>query len=454
MIDIPEINLSAGNPRFCFKAAAHHACSIADNDMASYTTYSGKFLWQLLNQSSSLLKSLTGRDSDDLSLPDIAITHGTTQDYDIVLRLLSRRFNEFRQQTEKPDLKPVLVMATPTYGLFTQQPLELGYEIVHVKRRPQEDWRLDPQDLANTLAEIRSSGDRVAVAFFDSNPHNPTGLVRNLAETTALADIFCEHNRILKEQPCAKQTGPLHIIDDMVYYGLEYNENNRPISFMADARLQDTTYLLMGTSKIGLPAIRGGIVICNTLDAALINAAVVRNCDHPNVPAMRAVRYVFSPNADEERAQKQHLKMLRNAHMYGDYLLRSIVKGIPKSELQSASGHQLLKEVGDIVHNSQQAQSLLLDGIPGLEIMTKPQSGFFHLVKVKDQAKPLISTDIKTHFRKFGVFVCPGEWALCDDPHTMRLSYGVAPQEIIRGLMGMRQALHPKHDLKLHLSIT
>jgi len=216
---------------------------------------------------------------------------GTTQAFSMIMRHLgddirkqNKRIAHRQLEAETEQIKPVILMPTPTYGMFFAQPKKEGIEVVHLPREMENGGRLNPALVVDTVEALHESGKRI-VAFYDSNPHNPLGLIRDEEETRALAAIFNHYSDQYFEQDRAAfrqerlqpelpfddifgvrthhliWEGPasrIRLIDDMVYWGLEHEGAAQPFSFArVDAQSQKNSFVLFGPSKAGLASARG-----------------------------------------------------------------------------------------------------------------------------------------------------------------------------------------------------
>ncbi|MDD5586674.1 MAG: pyridoxal phosphate-dependent aminotransferase [Alphaproteobacteria bacterium] len=457
------IEFSQGNPCFAFKAAARHALKVSDREMASYWNYSRARMAKLLGDSSDFLDQMgLKREGWDGVGPDcMAMTAGTTQGFAAILDIIAERFKKFCANTKRPQAVPVAILPVPTYGLFIEPLRKKGFEIVKIHRDVKNGWQLNLKELAHSLEEILHSENRIATVYFDSNPNNPLGLVRGEDETKILSEIIFRYNTIMERRHSTDQKwydayGPafLRVIDDMVYYGLEYDEVRKPVSLMADERMFDWTYVLLGLSKIGLPAIRGGLVICNPNDAHKINLGVVHNCYQPNITAMKALQYAFSTGKAETREREAHLQKLREAHRYGELLMRSLIDGVEPSCMETPNGQRMIKDVAAITGGTQSAVKLLSGGVKELEVLTRPEAGFFHYVRLREginvlRGSGLYSAPIECDFDLYELFkdhnieTIPGQWCGSrEEDNYLRLSYALPAPEIVQGIVRMKKALH------------
>lgn len=147
----------------------------------------------------------------------------------------------------------------------------------YIVPRSTEDGNLSPQDVRTTFDRLDKQGKRI-VTFYDCNPHNPLGLVRDREETEALAEVFHEVNEIYHQQnikhalitvgnpedePWNGPASRLWIIDDLVYDGLEFSGQKPAFSFAQLEDMQNDAILLPGLSKLGLAGLRAGLMVAD-----------------------------------------------------------------------------------------------------------------------------------------------------------------------------------------------
>ncbi|NBB84572.1 MAG: aminotransferase class I/II-fold pyridoxal phosphate-dependent enzyme, partial [Alphaproteobacteria bacterium] len=129
---------------------------------------------------------------DHLKYRVLLLGSGTTEGFEHVLRVL--KYDVAREnETKDRAIDPVILMPVPSYGYFLQQAEFWGIRCVPIRRRLDDGGRLAAEDVQAAFERLDRAGKRV-VAFYDCNPHNPLGLIRDRAETEALAAVFREIN--------------------------------------------------------------------------------------------------------------------------------------------------------------------------------------------------------------------------------------------------------------------
>ncbi len=197
--------------------------------IGNYDTPQGK--QEFLEALAALLREQFGW---DIASDNIALTNGSQSSFFFLFNMLAGCFGSGRR-------KKVLFPLTPEY---------IGYVDVGLERDFFTASRPEIEHLGNALFKYRLDVDALRLgedvgAVCVSRPTNPTGNVITDEELAALAEA-------------ARNNGIPLIIDNA--YGIPF-----PHIVFADARplCDENTIYCMSLSKLGLPALRTGIVIAN-----------------------------------------------------------------------------------------------------------------------------------------------------------------------------------------------
>ncbi len=281
-MDKRKPDMSLGDPLYPFRSAARYAFAQAARDLNKYQFMAqGRSQPEVERTYRAISEHFTARgirppDYTGLSYSHFTMTGGgTTEAYNLVIKLLA---DDVREQNRKyqRDLKPVILMPIPTYGFFMLQPEREGIEIVTIERPLDGKGHITPELLKKALIETYEKGQRV-IAYYDSNPNNPLGIIRGEEETRALAKVFRDvkpyyqrDDELALEKWQETQEpieidmmgskfktkrgqlwdGPasrIRIIDDIVYDGLEYGDK-KPFAFAQIPQLYKDTFTLAGPS--------------------------------------------------------------------------------------------------------------------------------------------------------------------------------------------------------------
>jgi aspartate/methionine/tyrosine aminotransferase len=138
------------------------------------------------------------------------------------------------------------IVTVPNYQSMETLPLQFAGSVTGVPLRPENDFRLDLDDIGQAL---RPNTTLIAVNF----PNNPTGSIADQATFRDLAALCAERG--------------IHLFSDEVYRGLERDESLR---LPQAADLFDRGVSLNVMSKAyGLPGLRIGWIACR--DRALLD---------------------------------------------------------------------------------------------------------------------------------------------------------------------------------------
>ena len=398
---------------------------------------------------------------------------GTTGAYSAAIEQIANEVTRY-QEEYKNTLKPVIIMPTPTYGYFTKQPENLGFEVVYLPRDRNNDWAVDPEKLDALITEIHKDPVKRVVAYYDCNPNNPTGHIRDYNETRAIADVLIKHNEATEEfeRNSASQQGKkyqwinqlhtrkIRVIDDLVYLGTEYNPDKKPFPFAAlnnrceKDNLTNLVFTVAGGSKIGLNGLRTGLLITTDSDRSKELFDKTRNCQYfapfPNIFALEAV-FPNSDNTELNAMRDAHLASLREAHQFSGNFLKALVNGIDSVQCSDEDRGKMIRCVSHILEISQEsAKNILSDGIDGINVITSPESGFFHLLEFPNTNGKFYNNcfshkqfsgaqeikdddDIEKLFGfGFGIKLCRGSFCgFGTEDMIMRCSYAFSPGTIV-----------------------
>lgn len=392
---------------YAFAQSRHgiHKYKFSATDMASFT---GKILCKITPYFTAKKQYAVGQSG--LSNTDVLMTNGVTEGYELTIRLLATDFQK-RMEREKTGTIPVIIMPSPTYGFFLENAQAHGIEAFYIRRDLSNGGRLDPEALKRAFDELNSQNKRV-VAFYDSNPNNPCGLIRGREETLALAKIIDAQNKYYRERDwteyhARQKTGvkgprPDHwlservkIIDDLVYQGLEYEGSPQPFAFLQRDHedcddgdyehwqdLNKDIITLAGISKAGLAGLRAGLVIAES-------HRVIHRLRHlqkmtsyiPTDIALNALGAYFDSKEPFASWREEHLKRMNAAHRFNGIFMKALIDGVNDSGASpSETGRmtRLFAKAAGIQAGT--ARSRLNKGIDGIRVLTRPEAGFFHLI--------------------------------------------------------------------------
>ena len=435
MTDYNHLDASKGDPLFRFDKALARAMELTtagdDSRVYHFNTTSPRVNGLYRETGSTLQDYFRGKLHRPVLPSFMPIDGGTSRAFHMILEYLAADVRERNKETEYvnrrygyslPPVKPVIVMPVPTYGHF----FRLAYkhsniELVTIERRRNHGWDVGTQELDKLFTQLARDGKRV-VAYFDSNPNNPTGYVRDEAATRALATVIKKHSDVyemldkhLLEQEFGtpdlfstdeylagdddiavlgnhyKPTPHIHesatarirIIDDIVYDGLEYKNAPQPFAFGKIPDMSKDCFTITSPSKLGLAGMRAGLIIGDDRDTHKMQQADKDSGYCPSVMTLNLLASVFNDAAENTTWRTAYLKKATSYYRYAGLLVKALINGI-EDVLDDVTPSMMARMEGDICRakncSAEKAWKLLEHGIKGVKVITSPQAGFFHLV--------------------------------------------------------------------------
>jgi hypothetical protein len=471
MTILKRIDASIGDPCRAFKEAAQYAMDKTLTTLNQYDNYG-----DVAHYMPTEIMGFFDREFDikqpgwsGVGLQSYAYTNGVTDGYDSLLAIRLAQAKTYNEVTAQ-DLKPAMIMPVPTYGIFFAQPEKMGIEIIKLER--EDDGSVCPDKLLELMRGVEKKGEQQLIAYYDSNPNNPTGYVRGQEDTEKLADVLVRYNRYKNNQKeqllkalkrdkfRALRDTPttLLAIDDMVYLGLEYTDK-KPMPFLNIEDMYDSTVMLAGGSKIGLTGLRTGVMIGSEKYVEAYKKEKKLKQYFPSTLNMHALTPVCPSEDAHIKMRKKHLKALNTKHQFSGLLMKAIVNGIDDVDITTAQRDKMISLYSNIKKISPaDAQGRLTKGINGINITTTPQSGFFHLIDYSafkgmpyiEQKSYYTSTigrlqdewDLQTMHREAQLGFCAGEHCgLSRDDMIVRTTFAMTPRDIIALTSRMEYAI-------------
>jgi|TARA_R110002126_G_scaffold13118_1_gene56262 aspartate/methionine/tyrosine aminotransferase len=471
MTKLKRIDASIGDPCRAFKEAAQYAMDKVMTTLNQYDNYG-----DVAHYMPTQIMDFFDREFDikqpgwsGVGLQSYAYTNGITDGYDSLLAIRLAHAKTFNKTTGT-NLKPAIIMPVPTYGIFFAQPEQMGIDIIKLQREP--DGSVCPEKLLELMRSIEKKGEQQLIAYYDSNPNNPTGYVRGQEDTEKLAAVFVRYNEyksrqkkellltLNRDQFRALRDTPttLLAIDDMVYLGLEYTDK-KPMPFLNVSEMYDNTVMLAGGSKIGLTGLRTGVMIGSEKYVEAYKKEKKLKQYFPSTLNMHALTPVFPSEDAHIKMRKKHLKALNTKHQFSGLLMKAIVNGLDDVEITTAQREKMISLYSNIKKISTvDAEERLSKGIHGINITTTPQSGFFHLVdysafkgmpfiEQKRYYEPIIGTlkdewDLQTMHREAQLGFCAGEHCgYTRDDMIVRTTFAMTTREVIALTSRMEYAI-------------
>lgn len=372
-----------------------------------------------------------------LTIDNIAPGYGVTNLYSLILPKIKK--DSLRKY---PDKQPVILMTSPCYGLYTVQPEDCELPIVSVPLREENGWRLQAADVEKVIHDTEASGRRVA-AFYNMNPHNPTGAVLRADEMQKLAHVFKKHN--------------VFVIDDMIYHGTEQGAAQaKPFASIPGMFEQSIT--LFGLSKaFCTPSIRAAAACGRTEDIDYLksrNSALLGSIGTPTQVALSAA---LSNDKSNKGERTDYLRRNNENYIAKKKLLRVLIEGsnaVPISADEKTEYAGLIQKYMGVV--KKEAERIIENGITGVRLANDPESGYFALIDfsgLKDKycgQVPLAnSTVIAAALADIGkTMVLPSGYMMAGKEYPMmaRISFAMEPEHIVRMVRGIRQTVEKFTD--------
>lgn len=424
------LDFSLGDPLYPLKRLASHAFRAASRDMNIYHSTSMAGLGQpvgeiLVNVSQHFTqRGFYPSGWSGLGTRGLLMTGGgTTEAYELIIRGIAENCRALKIH------KPVIVMPVPTYGFFFKNPENWGIEVVPVERDWRKDGALDARKLWQLFQTLNNDGKRI-VAYYDCNPHNPLGTVRTRTETENVARVIMHQNRLYQRDGDSlsrseRLGSQISIIDDMIYSGLEYQDTEKAVGFAQLEREEDfrgifkTTFTLFGPSKAGMVNIRAGLLVGHDRHINDLRDIQKTTSYFPPKLSMHALEAFYTDDEKLSQWRNDHLDKMNEDHRFAGVLMKTLVNGLPHMSDVTDSDLQKMRQLVS-------RQDLLMNGIPGLEIITSPGAGFFHLLDFSG-LKGRVYSNRYVHYKAYsGVTEFDGEEAISHltESHNIRFAYG------------------------------
>ena len=377
--------------------------------------------------------------------------------------------------------RAAFLLPVPTYGLFHWRLEEMlkgrNAEIHYIRRS--ENGAVDQNSLNAALHRCREENIR-PLAYYDCNPHNPTGYVRGKSETEDIAAILYEEgNRAIEKDInflCARinsmeryQTGrwmatlesPLGgivMIDDMAYEDLQYNPKEKPHSFGQVSYMKaQYSAVLKGVSKMGLPGLRAGMAIGH---AGLIEPVSSKQLMQNFAASSLGVDILAARYGDSSLRGKftSHARALRQKHRQKAGMIEAFFHGIHNTQKLNESQKDGLVSLyaAHAGVPKQDSAHILSQGLYPFFLGANINGGFFATINCESMRGQMIyaqfenapyPTPLYLHnshylfwvFRSFGMKVVTGAGqGLPENALVARVSFSLQDSDLLRFYDSMR----------------
>jgi aspartate/methionine/tyrosine aminotransferase len=311
--------------------------------------------------------------SHDLEITEnnIIFTHSSTQAFTLVMEAIL-------------DYGDVVIMTAPNYGLFTFIPERVGGKVRLLPLTSLNDWKINPKELKqlifNTNNELKRDYDinrgnyvfrrsdippRVS-AFLNLNPHNPTGVVYSKKDKSLLLEI----SNICNE-------AGVFIIDDLAYFGLEFDRNSPALPVCSLKGHFDNTITLHSLSKsYGLAGLRSGMIIANEVIISLIRDKIFQSLDSLSLLQSAAMSSVFLTENNALIERERYFTNITRKYYERYVFVKAIIVGVDKINKEERILLDKIIQNNKLNFNIKKS----LCGIRDVSIALEPASGFFILL--------------------------------------------------------------------------
>ena len=337
----------------------------------------------------------------------------------------------------------VVLFTAPTYGLFAYAPERVGAHARFLPLREEDQWLPNAGLLEETISQINASlpaGNRV-VAFFNMNPHNPTGRVMSRQHYPLLADI----------SDVCKRSG-VFMVDDIIYWDLCYKSTEEALPAACIPGAFEHTITLFGTSKsYGLAGARAGAVFADEAVIRGLRNKIFQQMDSTSLLTSHLMAGAFQSSPERDAAYQTYFSQLIQAYRENWSLVQLMICGqsnCPHMPGKNAMRCFFEEFAGD-------AREVLEHGLSPLSFAggLVPESGFFALIdftgligKRSQKTGQLIldEMDVIYHFyRTANIKLLTGGSFAWPIPQQIvsRVSFAYSVPELLRAFHQMKKAM-------------
>lgn len=294
----------------------------------------------------------------NITIDNVIVTMSTTHGFKTILDVIARPYD-------------VILMPSPCYGLFAFFPERINVNIRFLKLKKEDNYYINTDELDKEIKSINeelkikyNNLDYVpkVVAFFNQNPHNPTGVVMSKNNIDLINNIskVCKNNNAF-------------LIDDLVYRDLTFNSKEIALPMAYNSEYFNNTISLMGLSKCyGYASARAGIVIANENIITEMRNKIFQQMD--SIPTLQCAMLAGAFNTTYKRKveYEKYFSKLNKEYEYRYLLLKTLIDGydsiveyIPVNITRNKLKRQLKR---DIKNNSRYKENILC-GIKGVKFL-------------------------------------------------------------------------------------
>lgn len=335
---------------------------------------------------------------------------------------------------EKPGKTPIVLMTSPSYGLFAMQGEPFGMRVETVRLSEENKWQIDPEALDRRIKELNTIEGQYVAAFNHINPHNPMGTVEVPEVTQGIARVLRANN--------------VFGIDDLAYLGQEYGQQAVPL---AAFDFENSASLFSLSKTYGAPGLRAGFACAPTDVIESLSHVVTRTIQCVPHPTRAALSATYSPANDD--ARRAYIAVNREGYKQKYQIVQAFVKGIdnigPLSNERREQINNLFRQgFGDV----NVANKILSNGVTRLKIVNDHvQSGYFSVLKLEGVNDRFYGTQrLDNSFKVSAALIDQGRiltlpmmCALAEEQlsDSVRITFGLSDARIVRGLRGVMKTM-------------
>lgn len=344
--------------------------------------------------------------------------------------------------------KHVFLITSPTYGLFSFQPLHRQIRqfmpdpakglLETLKLKKQDNYKINPESLDKKIKEIESNGREVRL-FLHINPNNPLGTVEEKEDISELAKVLRNYPNMI-------------VIDDLAYAGIEY-DGKKAAPLASVPGMPERTITLFSLSKsYCIPSFRCGFAYGRNDILSSMQCWNLFEMDSPPVTSVFALMGALNPDIRYKR--DSYLKENAEEYKFRRDYVHALINGYD-SIADEEEKKLILEKVNTKLRDNSEidketAYTMLNNGIPGLKLLNCPESGYFQVLDFSEYKdieyngnKITTSVDLTNAIAKLsGVVILPGEVMHFDAEEMVgRITYALPYDTILKGMVGISQAL-------------
>lgn len=420
-------NLSSGNPQPEFFSPMFDAEGESQKPHAAIYTSGGgpdSYRESVLAYCEDMGLSPKGT---TLSATNVTFGLGSTYLYTTILKILAEKSVDSHSGR-----KPILLMPSPTYGLFTVQPSRVGFDIETFPLKESEGWQINPDALQNRIVSLNEDEGRYVAALYHANPHNPSGAVATGERTQQISRVLSENG--------------VFGIDDMAYSGIEFGQRAVPL---AAHNFENSATLFTLSKAYCQPRARAGLVCAPGWLVKAIDEYIHEDMIAIPSSVFNAVSAVFCA---ENQVAREGEYLPRNIGIYRAryQIVKAMIDGLDSVCGISGERHDQIR--GQVLHalgNSKAAQELMKNGIPFLHLMNDhPEAGYFSMASIQGLDSMFYGTKRLSSSVEFAaaavdighVLTLPLGFALADEAYrnSFRMSFGgMSVSSLVKAIAGL-----------------